>query len=568
MEETLMLPVGIEDFEDIRTKGFYYIDKTKLIEQLLKDRAGVTLFTRPRRFGKSLNMSMLRYFFEIGADPALFEGLYISRNRELCEAYQGKYPVILLSLKDVDGLEYPLAERNLAMTIGREAERFGFLADSPGLSESERAQYCALTQLNNGVYAMEGALLTSSLRILSQLLFRHYGRKTIIQIDEYDVPLDKAFQNGYYREMVALIRGVFSQALKTNNALEFAVLTGCLRVSKESIFTGLNNFKVLSIADTDSDEQFGFTNGEVRELLAYYGREDRFPEMKEWYDGYHFGDADVYCPWDVINHADRLRRNPKAEPQTYWINSSGNYLVRRFVDKADPSTRQELERLVAGEAIAKKLRLDLTYDEIDNSIDHLWSVLFTTGYLTQTGRKKADFYELRIPNREIREIYVDQIQQWFDDTVVKKKNALEWLYPAFMAERAAEIQDRLNRILSQSISVLDTRAHAEEKEIFYHGLLIGLLRSCPGWAVRSNREAGDGFADILIEPEDPDAGIVIEVKYSPTIAGLEDACERALQQIRDRRYSEYFREEGRDNVLLYGIAFCKKRCRVTAGREL
>lgn len=568
MEETLMLPVGIENFEDIRTKGFYYIDKTKLIEQLQKNRAEVTLFTRPRRFGKSLNMSMLRYFFEIGADPALFEGLYISRNRELCEDCQAKFPVICLSFKKVGGFTFQEAEQNLAAVIGAEAKRFHFLTESRKISEEEREQYRTLICQLDGTYKMNGLLLAGALRFLTELLCKHYGKKVIVLIDDYDIPIDNAFKNDYYREMLSRIRSLLSQTLKTNNSLEFAVLASCSRCWEVSNYTGLNNFKVLSVADTDSDEQFGFTNGEVRELLAYYGREDRFPEMKEWYDGYHFGNADVYCPWDVINHADRLRRNPTAEPQAYWMNSSGNYLVRRLIDHAGRATKTEIEQLVEGGTIEKKLRLDLTYGEIDNSEDNIWSVLFTTGYLTQAGKAENGNFCLRIPNREIREIYILQIQEWFRDTWVLSSQPVHGLCQALAAAETLEAQSCLNTLLGQTISILDTKARDAQKENFYHGLLLGLFRSEPDWVVRSNAEAGDGFADILIEPEDPDAGIVIEVKYSPTIAGLEDACERALQQIRDRRYSEYFREEGRDNVLLYGIAFCKKRCRVTAGREL
>lgn len=561
MGNLLKLPVGMDSFEKIRRENFFYIDKTKLIEQFLEQWGKVNLFTRPRRFGKTLNMSMLKSFFEIGADRELFEGLSISENKELCAQYLGKFPVIFISLKDVDGLSFEEARYCMMEVIGGEAERFSFLQESNQLSENEKSRYRALINLQNGRYTMSD-LLASSLKTLSQLLQKHYGQETIILIDEYDVPLDKAFQHGYYKEMVSLIRGIFGQALKTNDALKFAVLTGCLRISKESIFTGMNNFKVLSITDTRFDEQFGFTDEEVQKLLKAYHLEDHFVETKEWYDGYHFGDADVYCPWDVINHVDRLRSEAGAEPQSYWMNTSGNDLVKRFVEKADRTTRDEIERLIEGEAIEKAIRLDLTYDEIDNSIDNLWSVLFTTGYLTQVGKSERNVYKLIIPNKEVREVFVLQIQEWFQQTILREKEPMNALCEAFEVGNAEEIQKRLTKILTNMISVLDIKARDDEKENFYHGLLLGLLRCETTWLIQSNAESGDGFADILIEPEDPDAGIIIEVKYAKTVAELEKACERAMLQIQERRYEERLQNEGRKEILAYGIAFCKKRCRV------
>ena len=393
-------------------------------------------------------------------------------------------------------------------------------------------------------------------------MFEHYGKKSIILIDEYDVPLDKAFQHGYYKEMVSLLRGLFGQALKTNEFLQFAVLTGCLRVSKESIFTGLNNFKVLSIADVRFDEQFGFTDEEVRKLLKDYDLEDYFSEAKEWYDGYHFGNADIYCPWDVINYVEHLRYDPEAEPEAFWINSSGNDLVKRFVAKADQTTKDEIEQLIAGDVIEKKIRQDLTYDEIDQSIDNLWSVLFTTGYLTQTGRAERGIYKLMIPNKEVREVFIDQIQQWFDQTVVNDEDRMSSFYQSFAQGKAKDVQDQLTSILAETISILDTKARNEEKENFYHGMMLGLLRNHRNWIVKLNVESGEGFVDILIKPEDPDEGILIELKYSKTFDGLEKACERAMEQIKDRRYDEALRDEGRCHILAYGIAFCKKRCKV------
>ena len=551
----MKLPVGIDQFDKLIKSGFYYVDKTRLIEQLLQNWGEVNLFTRPRRFGKTLNMSMLKSFFEIGTDKTLFDQLYIAANKELCEEYMGQYPVIFLSLKGVDGLNFEEAKSMLKITIRTEAQRHYELKKSEKVSEENR-------KLFNDILSGKDERIEDSLRMLSQILFEHYGKKSIILIDEYDVPLDKAFQHGYYKEMVSLLRGLFGQALKTNEFLQFAVLTGCLRVSKESIFTGLNNFKVLSIADLRFDEQFGFTDEEVRKLLKDYDREGYFSEAKEWYDGYHFGNADIYCPWDVINYVEHLRYDPEAEPEAFWINSSGNDLVKRFVAKADQTTKDEIEQLIAGDVIEKKIRQDLTYDEIDQSIDNLWSVLFTTGYLTQTGRAERGIYKLMIPNKEVREVFIDQIQQWFDQTVVNDEDRMSSFYQSFAQGKAKDVQDQLTSILAETISILDTKARNEEKENFYHGMMLGLLRNHRNWIVKSNVESGEGFVDILIKPEDPDEGILIELKYSKTFDGLEKACERAMEQVKNRRYDEALREEGRCHILAYGIAFCKKRCKV------
>ncbi len=574
MTETLKLPVGIENFEDIRKLGFYYVDKTKLIEQLILNWGKVNLFTRPRRFGKTLNMSMLKSFFEIGADESLFDGLYISKNKELCAEHMGKYPVIFISLKDVEGLSYDEAFDSLVRIIGNEISRVSFLSDSEKLSELEHEMFRGLTVMEDGKYIFDKDKLTSSLKLVSQLLYQHYGQKTVIIIDEYDVPLDKAFHNGYYNEMVSLIRGIFGQALKTNEYLQFAVLTGCLRISKESIFTGLNNFKILSIADARFDEQFGFTDDEVRLLLSNYGLSSHIEEVKEWYDGYHFGNADVYCPWDVINHVDNLKADDKARPQAYWINSSSNSLVKRLINIADLSTKDEIERLIAGEAIEKAICLELTYDEIDNNIDNIWSVLYTTGYLTKVGEvKMADSesyaYKLIIPNKEVREVFILQIQEWFKGVASKDNDDMKVLSQAILDSDDTVIQKQLNIIMSRMISILDTKAPDDMKENFYHGLLLGLLRgSNPDWLIKSNRESGDGFSDIIIRPENPDAGIIIEVKYADSFSGLEKACKKAMAQIRDKRYDEVLREEGRCDILAYGISFNKKRCMVMCERIL
>ena len=561
MANTLNLPVGIENFEEIRQLGFYYIDKTRLIEQLLQGWGKVTLFTRPRRFGKTLNMSMLKSFFEIGTDKSLFDGLYISGNKELCDEYMGRYPVIFLSLKGVDGLDFTTARRMLCAILKNELDRHYYLKTSDALTDEDRTLF---TKMLRGSYDN----IEDSIRMLSKLLFKHFGQKAVILIDEYDVPLDKAFQNGYYKEMVSLIRGLFGQALKTNEFLQFAVLTGCLRISKESIFTGLNNFKVMSITDSRFDEQFGFTDGDVRKLLSDYGMDSHFDEIKEWYDGYHFGRADVYCPWDVINHVDHLRDDSDAKPQTYWINSSGNSLVRRLINRADSSTKDEIERLIAGEAIEKVIRLDLTYDEIDNSIDNIWSVLFTTGYLTKIGEVKLPdsesyAYKLVIPNKEVREVFVLQIQEWFKAVVANENDTMKLLSRAILDKDEQQVARQLNIVMGRMISILDIKAPDDMKENFYHGLLLGLLRgSNPDWLIKSNRKSVDGFSDILIKPEDPDAGIIIEVKYAKEIKGLDAACDAAMAQIKDKHYDEALRDEDRCDILAYGIAFCRKRCRV------
>lgn len=559
MNDTLKLPVGIDDFKKIREAGFYYVDKTKLIEQLLQSWGEVTLFTRPRRFGKTLNMSMLKSFFEIGAEKSLFQGLYISEKEKLCAEYMGKYPVIFLSLKGVEGLHFADAQKMLMTIINNEVRRHYYLKTSDKLTVEDRKQFEKML-LNEDVN------LVDSLRLLSQLLYLHYDQKVVILIDEYDVPLDKAFKNGYYQEMVSLIRGLFGQALKTNEFLQFAVLTGCLRVSKESIFTGLNNFEINSIVDIEHEEGFGFTDAEVMQMLKYYHCTNRYSDIKEWYDGYHFGNADIYCPWDVINFVKKLLTDSNAKPSAFWINSSGNDLVKLFVDKADQSTKDEIERLVAGESVTKRIRLDLTYDEIENSIDNVWSVLFTTGYLTNIGNPESGVYELVIPNREVHEVFVLQIQEWFQRSVAKEESMPEFS-KAILEADAEGLQKQLNVIMSRMISVLDTKAREEQKENFYHGLLLGLLRgSNPDWLIKSNRESGDGYSDILIEPENPDAGIIIEVKHAASISGLDKVCENAMAQIKNRRYDEALRENGRCEILAYGIAFHKKRCRVVCER--
>lgn len=562
MNNRMMLPIGMDSFEKIRSDNYYYVDKTELIAEILKDPAEVHLFTRPRRFGKSLNMSMLRCYLEIGMDPGLFDGLRIAQRKDLCDAYMGKYPVIAISLKNVDARTYESARYSMVELIVNEVRRHRFLYDSDQLSQDEKAQFQSLLAFENGKFAMTEEALRSSLGVLSQFLYSHYGKKTVILIDEYDVPLAKAFQNGYYEEMVSLIRAFMGQALKTNPFLEMAVLTGCLRVSKESIFTGLNNFKPHSISDLQFEEYYGFTDDEVQEMLRYYHLENNAQIVRDWYDGYRFGRVSVYCPWDVINYVYDHKDHPDTRPQNYWINTSGNGLVRRFVDKANKTTREEIERLVSGGTVDKEIRQDLTYNEIDNSIDNLWSVLYTTGYLTADGADENGVLHLRIPNREVRDVYRTQIQDWFKETVVEREQPMRVLRGAILDGDAQTIERELTAVLGRSISILDTKARDEEKEIFYHGLLVGLLRSEDEWLVRSNVESGDGFCDILIEPEDPDTGIIMELKYARTVTAMEDACQAALAQIRDKRYNACLLEDGRVHVLSYGIAFYKKRCKV------
>lgn len=552
--EILKLPVGIENFEDIRRSGFYYIDKTMLIEQTLNNWSKVTLFTRPRRFGKTLGMSMLRSFFEIGTDKSLFDGLYISQNKSLCDEHMGKYPVIFLTLKGVEGLTFAKAKSMLSEIIKDEADRHYVLNSSEALTSVDREAFMKILTGNE-------ENIENSLKTLSRLLYKHYGKKVVILIDEYDVPLDKAYQNGYYHEMVSLIRGLFGQALKTNDYLQFAILTGCLRISKESIFTGLNNFKVLSIMDARFDEQFGFTDSEVEKLLAAYNLDSHFTEIKEWYDGYHFGNADVYCPWDVINYVDLLRFEPTAKPQDFWSNSSGNALVRRFIDKADVQTKDEIERLIAGEYIQKEISQELTYDEIDKSIANLWSVLFTTGYLTKQGVTDDGKVRLSIPNREIKNLFIKKIREWFSDTTANDGKTLEQFCNAFVEKDTEKIEQLFGDYLWNTISIRDTAVAKDKKENFYHGILLGLLGYKASWLIKSNTESGTGYSDILVEVPNNRTGIVIELKYAEN-GDMDATCDEALNQIEEKSYVDKLKQDGMRNFIKYGIACFKKDCKV------
>lgn len=554
MDNKLKLPVGIENFEEIRKSGFYYIDKTRLIDQLLQNWGKVNLFTRPRRFGKTLNMSMLKSFFEIGTDSSLFEGLYISNNTELCNEYMGKYPVIFLSLKGVDGLTFSKSKEMLSEIIKEEADRHYYLKNSEKLTQEDRISFQSiLTGTDENI--------ENSLKTLSRFLYKHYDRKTIIIIDEYDVPLDKAFQNGYYKEMVALIKGIFGQALKTNDFLQFAILTGCLRISKESIFTGLNNFEVLSILNVQYDECFGFTDAEVRKILKDYGLSAHYADMKEWYDGYRFGNTDIYCPWDVIRYSKSLCMDEEAKPEDFWSNSSGNAIVRRFIDKADASTKNEIERLIAGEYIEKEISQELTYEELDDKIENLWSVLFTTGYLTQQGRTDDDRYRLAIPNKEIRNLFIKKVREWFRDASKNDGKVLEEFCNAFIQKNSQKIEQLFGDYLWNTISIRDTAVAKEKKENFYHGILLGLLGYKSNWIIKSNAESGTGYSDILIEAPDNRTGIVIELKYAEN-GNMDKACLDAIKQIEEKDYVGRLKQDGMRNFISYGIACYKKDCKV------
>ena len=565
------LPMGIENFREIRTGGFYYVDKTGLIKTLLENPGKVNLFTRPRRFGKTLNMSMLKYFFEAGSDVmlfdngTLFEELEISKEKELCEEYMGKFPVISITLKGATGESFEDAKVMLRRIIGKEAMRFRFLLESDRIDDAERSQYKALVSMDKtGAFTMSDELLKDSLQTLSQLLQKHYDQDVIMLIDEYDVPLDKAYQSGYYDSMVELVKILFGNAFKTNDSLKFAVLTGCLRISKESIFTGLNNFKVYTVKDVRYKEYFGFTDAEVRQMLEYYGFSGQYDSVKEWYDGYMFGNLGIYCPWDVINYCGDLRDGSVTEPQNYWVNTSSNDIIRRFLSKADAAARDEIELLINGGHVKKMVHQELTYRDLDSDIDNLWSILFTTGYLTQDGEDEEGISSLVIPNREIRWIYVQQIRKWFKDESWKDTQKLENLRRAFEGNDTTAIEKEFAFYLRKTISIRDTNIKKEMKENFYHGVLLGLFGNMDGWKVKSNAESGDGYSDISVEVEDQEIGIVIELKYAEN-AAFDSACREALEQIHDNHYEEALADDGMTTIYRYGIACYKKRCRVVSG---
>ena len=571
MAGKVKLPMGIENFREMRTGGFYYVDKTGLMKTLLENPGKINLFTRPRRFGKTLNMSMLKYFFDIGSDimlsdnTTIFDGLEISGEKGLCEEYMGKFPVISITLKGATGENFEEAKVMLRRIIGKEAMRFRFLLESDRIDEAERSQYEALISTDKtGTFTMSDDLLKDSLLILSQFLQKHYGQDTVMLIDEYDVPLDKAYRAGYYDSMVELIRVLFGNAFKTNDSLKFAVLTGCLRISKESIFTGLNNFKVYTVKDVRYKEYFGFTDAEVRQMLEYYGLEGQYDAVKEWYDGYLFGNLGIYCPWDVINYCGDLRDGSVSEPQNYWVNTSSNDIIRKFISRATASTKSEIEQLMNGGSIKKKIRQELTYRDLDSQADNLWSVLFTTGYLTQCAKDDNGMTSLIIPNKEIQWIFEEQIQEWFETETTKDTQKLENFCRAFEENDTAAIERGFTSYLRKTISIRDTSVKKGMKENFYHGILLGLFAGMEGWKVKSNAESGDGYSDISVEVEDRDIGIVIELKYAEN-AAFENACKEALEQIHDRNYEELLVDDGMKTIYRYGIACYKKRCQVVSG---
>ena len=571
MAGKVKLPMGIENFREMRTGGFYYVDKTGLMKTLLENPGKINLFTRPRRFGKTLNMSMLKYFFDIGSDimlsdnTTIFDGLEISGEKELCEEYMGKFPVISITLKGATGENFEEAKVMLRRIIGKEAMRFRFLLESDRIDEAERSQYEALISTDKtGTFTMSDDLLKDSLLILSQFLQKHYGQAAVMLIDEYDVPLDKAYRAGYYDSMVELIRVLLGNAFKTNDSLKFAVLTGCLRISRESIFTGLNNFKVYTVKDVRYKEYFGFTDAEVRQMLEYYGLEGQYDAVKEWYDGYLFGNLGIYCPWDVINYCGDLRDGSVSEPQNYWVNTSSNDIIRKFISRATASTKSEIEQLMNGGSIKKKIRQELTYRDLDSQADNLWSVLFTTGYLTQCAKDDNGMTSLIIPNKEIQWIFEEQIQEWFETESTKDTQKLENFCRAFEENDTAAIERGFTSYLRKTISIRDTSVKKGMKENFYHGILLGLFAGMEGWKVKSNAESGDGYSDISVEVEDRDIGIVIELKYAEN-AAFENACKEALEQIHDRNYEELLVDDGMKTIYRYGIACYKKRCQVVSG---
>ena len=555
-------PIGIDGFKKIRTNDFYYADKTMFIAELLHNWGEVNLFTRPRRFGKTLNMSMLKCFFEIGGKKELFEGLKIAQEKELCEKYMGQFPVISISLKSVDGPSYEIALAALRSIIGQEAMRFLFLRESEKLSKNERDRYEALIRVDSGLFSIEEELLIDSLITLSDLLAKHYDRKVIVLIDEYDVPLDKAFQSGYYDKMIGLIRNMLGNVLKTNDSLYFAVLTGCLRISKESIFTGLNNLKIHTVSDTRYDEYFGFTDEDVDELLDFYGLTAYKDVVRKWYDGYIFGKINVYCPWDVINYCDELLADPTISPKNYWANTSGNSLILRLLQKADQTTKDQIEELINGGTIMKSIRQELTYRDIDDSVDNIWSVLYATGYLTgkHVENEDADIFALRIPNGEITKLFAVLVQDWFKETTLADSARINRFCQAFSSGDTAMIQDMLYDYLWDSISIRDSVVRKGMKENFYHGLLLGLLQSQRTWSVQSNAKTGEGYSDISIRTPER-VNIVIEIKYADD-GNLEKACGEALRQIEEKQYAAGLQRRGMKKVLKYGIAFCEKECMV------
>ena len=551
-----MLPIGVENFEKLRRNDMYYVDKTEMISDLIMNHGDANLFTRPRRFGKTLTMDMLKTFFEIGQDASLFDGLTISSHSDICEKYQNKYPVVFISLKGATGSTYEKANSMIKQLVAEEYQRHSYLADSDILDSIEKDQFNRIRSIS-----LNEGDLENSLRTLTRLLCKHHNQKVILLIDEYDVPLDKSFLNGYYDDMVSFIRIFLGEALKTNDNTEFAIVTGCIRISKESIFTGVNNFKVFSINDTRFSDYFGFTNDEVREMLSYYGIIDKYETTKAWYDGYLFGKTEIYCPWDVLNHCDTVVNTDDIEPQAYWINSSGNDIIRKFIEMANSTTKSELELLIAGNTVVKTIKQELTYADLYSSIENMWSILYMTGYLTKRSIPERKQFELAIPNLEIREIFEEQIYEWFKDFSRKDSSTLNAFCQTFADGNAEEAQKQFTAFLRKTISIRDTYVKAAKKENFYHGILLGLLSYRDDWIVKSNVESGDGYSDIVIKIPDDEIGMIIEVKYGED-ADMEKGCADALAQIERMNYSEILEDDEVQTIYKYGIACYKKRCKI------
>ena len=547
----LNIPVGISDFAKIRDRKYYYVDKTKLISDLLEEEtAEVTLITRPRRFGKTMAMSMLSHFFDIRKDSkAMFQRLKIAENTELCDEWMNQWPVLFLSFRRVDGLNFQGAYGMLQATITDVCENHLYLLDSPQVSAYPKEVMDRLLRGTASEKETKGSLL-----MLTKMMEAHYGKPVILLLDEYDVPIAKASANGYYAEMLEIIRGMLSTALKDNDAMRFAVITGCLRIAKESIFTGTNNFVSDTISSSHLNEYFGFTQEEVDQILIDADQTDHAEDVKAWYDGYHFGELDVYCPWDVMNYLRDLRKNPKTKPASYWRNTSDNAIIRSFIDYAGENIHEKMETLLAGGYIIQKIREDLTYDYLHSSEENLWSILYSTGYLTQVRGEELppDTAALMIPNAEIRQIFETTVQEWFDDSARKENRTA--LFDAVWSGDIETLTEEMNELLRKTISYHDY------KEDFYHAFLTGIFTGA-GYSVDSNRERGEGRSDVVVRNSSKGRVALFEAKYAKTLDGLEASCEAALRQIEDRQYAKDFADDY-DDILCYGIAFYKKRCLV------
>ena len=552
------LPIGVDNFENLITKGYYFIDKTLFIRDLLDMKGEVNLFTRPRRFGKTLNMSMLRYFFEIGEDnEELFAGTKIMSAGEKYRNAMGQFPVVSLSLKSMKQPSYELSFEMLKKAVREEYARHWKTVEAGGrLGGADQERYQRIRDLKG-----TDADYADALKYLSECLYTATGRKTIILIDEYDVPLENAFFSGFYDRMIALIRSLFESALKTNENLEFSVVTGCLRNSRESIFTGLNNLKIMSITADAYAEYFGFTPDEVEEMLRFYDLDKNLKTVRQWYDGYQFGSTEVYNPWSVINYVDSCRTNKDAFARPYWSNTSSNSIVRTLVEKADMSAKQEIEALIEGKTITKPIHEDITYEDMDSTQDNLWNFLFFTGYLKKIRERQEGetiYMEMAIPNSEVRYVYKNTVLRWFEEKTDKKE--LSPLYESILNGNTEKMAEILSENLMETISFYDYQ------ESYYHGFLAGMLKNIGNYIVLSNRESGNGRPDILLKyPSVRGKAVIIEIKVSKTYQELEKKCDEALRQIEEQRYEEELRQEGYQNIMKYGVAFYRKECMAKLG---